>query len=49
MQKDYRKFQADIPATMRKLQLGSKLTQLTHNDFLFAVRDWITVRAAGKR
>jgi hypothetical protein len=45
MQGDYRVFQAEIPATLKRLRLSPRLAQLTHNDFLFAVRDWITERA----
>ena len=44
MQEDYRLFRKEIPATLRRLRLPPRLAQLTHNDFLFAVRDWIAAR-----
>jgi hypothetical protein len=44
MQKDYRLFQKEIPATLKRLQLPTNISRLTHNDFLFAVRDWIAAR-----
>jgi len=42
MQNDYRVFLNDIRKIVTKHRLDPKLT---HSDFLFAVRDWITVRA----
>jgi hypothetical protein len=45
MQCDYRVFRAEIPATLKRSRLPTRLAQLTHNDFLFAVHDWITTRA----
>ena len=44
MQCDYRVFRAEIPATLKRSRLP-RLAQLTHNDFLWAVHDWITERA----
>jgi hypothetical protein len=45
MQDDYRLFKTEIPATLKRLRLPTRLAHLTHNDFLFAVRDWIIARA----
>jgi hypothetical protein len=45
IQDDYRVFQAEIPAKLKRLRLPTRLAQLTHNDFLFVVRDWIAARA----
>jgi hypothetical protein len=44
MQDDYRLFQAEIGALLAPRRLDP--SRLTHNDFLFAVRDWIATRAA---
>lgn len=46
MQSDYRLFQGEVGALLaaRRLDL---LDELTHSDFLFAVRDWLAVRAEG--
>jgi hypothetical protein len=41
---DYRKFQADAGALLASRRLDP-LDDLTHSDFLFTVRDWITTRA----
>jgi hypothetical protein len=48
MQADYRLFREEIGAllTTRRLDL---LEDLTHSDFMFAVRDWIETRAEGQR
>jgi hypothetical protein len=43
MQNDYRVFLKDIRKIVTKLRLHPD--KLTHPDFLFVVRDWITVRA----
>lgn len=45
MQGDYRLFLAEIPATLKRLRLPTNISQLTHNDFLYAVHDWIATRA----
>ena len=44
MQADYRLFQAEVGALLAARRLDP-LGQLTHSDFLFAVRDWIASRA----
>ncbi|MEQ7155092.1 hypothetical protein [Brevundimonas aurifodinae] len=44
MQADYRLFQAEVGALLDARRLDP-LDELTHSDFLFAVRDWIAVRA----
>jgi hypothetical protein len=44
MQADYRLFQAEVGALLDARRLDA-LDELTHSDFLFAVRDWIAVRA----
>lgn len=44
MQGDYGKFQADADALLVARRLDP-LDDLTHSDFLFTVRDWITTRA----
>lgn len=44
MQADYRLFQAEVAALLDARRLDP-LDELTHSDFLFAVRDWIAVRA----
>jgi len=41
---DYRKFQANAGALL-SAQRFDPLDDLTHNDFLFTVRDWMTTRA----
>lgn len=41
---DYRKFQSDAGALLAARRLDP-LDDLTHSDFLFTVRDWITTRA----
>ena len=43
MQADYRLFQAEIGALLAPRRLDPH--DLTHSDFLFAVRDWIAARA----
>jgi hypothetical protein len=45
MQEDYRRFQSEIAALLEIRRLDS-LDRLTHNDFMFAMRDWIESRAA---
>jgi hypothetical protein len=45
IQDDYRLFKAEIPATLKRLRLSPNLSQLTHPDFVYVVRDWITKRA----
>ena len=42
---DYRRFQADAAALLAARRLDP-LDELTHNDFLFTVRDWMTTRAS---
>lgn len=44
MQSDYAQFQADAGALLAARRLDP-LDELTHSDFLFTVRDWITTRA----
>lgn len=44
MQADYRLFQTEVGALLAARRLDP-LDQLTHSDFLFAVRDWIASRA----
>jgi hypothetical protein len=44
LQADYRHFQADVDALLIGWRLDP-LDQLTHSDFLFAVRDWMASRA----
>jgi hypothetical protein len=44
MQVDYAKFRADAGALLAARRLDP-LDDLTHSDFLFTVRDWITTRA----
>jgi hypothetical protein len=41
---DYRIFQAEVDALLAARRLDP-LDELTHSDFLFAVRDWIATRA----
>ena len=41
---DYRRFLADVGALLTARRLDP-LGDLTHSDFLFTVRDWITTRA----
>jgi hypothetical protein len=42
---DYRRFQADVAALLAARRLDP-LGELSHNDFLFTVRDWMTTRAS---
>jgi hypothetical protein len=44
---DYRRFQADAAALLAARRLDP-LDELTHNDFLFTVRDWMTTRASAR-
>jgi hypothetical protein len=44
---DYRRFQADAAALLAARRLDP-LDELTHNDFLFTVRDWMTTRARAR-
>ena len=44
MREDYRRFQSDVAALLAVRRLDS-LDRLTHNDFMFAVRDWIESKA----
>ncbi len=44
MASDYRLFQSEVGALLAARRLDS-LEELTHSDFLFAVRDWIEARA----
>lgn len=44
MQSDYQAFTEEIDALLAARRLDA-LDRLTHNDFLFAVRDWIEARA----
>jgi hypothetical protein len=46
MQSDYRQFQAEIPERLKRLRLSEP--ELTHNDFVWAVYDWIDTRALKK-
>ena len=46
MQGDYRLFQVEVAALLEARRLDP-LGELTHSDFLFAVRDWIASRAGG--
>jgi len=46
MQGDYQLFQAEVGALLAARRLDP-LDELTHSDFLFAVRDWIASRAEG--
>ncbi len=41
---DYHSFQTEVAALLAARRLDT-LDGLTHSDFLFAVRDWITTRA----
>lgn len=43
---DYEQFQAEVGALLDARRLDP-LEQLTHSDYLFAVRDWIASRAGG--
>jgi hypothetical protein len=43
IQEDYRLFQAEVGALLEPRRLDPN--DLTHSDFLFAVRDWIAARA----
>jgi hypothetical protein len=45
MQADYRLFQEEVGALLAPRRLDPD--DLTHSDFLFAVRDWIAARAEG--
>ena len=45
MQDDYRVFQAEIPVLLKKRRLDPDPVKLNHNDFLWAVHDWIVERA----
>lgn len=45
MQADYRLFRDEIGALLEARRLDP-LDELTHSDFMFAVRDWIELRAA---
>ena len=42
MQKDYRDFQTDVTALLARRRLDAE--DLTHSDYMFAVRDWIELR-----
>ena len=42
MQKDYRDFQTDVTALLARSRLDAE--DLTHSDYMFAVRDWIELR-----
>jgi hypothetical protein len=42
---DYRRFRKDAAALLAARRLDP-LDELTHNDFLFTVRDWMTARAS---
>ena len=44
MQADYRLFKAEVGALLETRRLDA-LDELSHSDFLFAVRDWIASRA----
>jgi hypothetical protein len=44
MANDYRLFQTEVGALLAARRLDP-LDDLTHSDFLFAVRDWIATRA----
>jgi len=44
MQADYRLFRAEVDVLLAARRLD-RLDELTHSDFLFAVRDWIASRA----
>lgn len=44
MQADYRLFQGEVGALLAARRLDT-LDELTHIDFLFAVRDWIAAHA----
>jgi hypothetical protein len=44
MKNDYQEFQAEV-GELLKARRQDPLTELTHSDYLFAVRDWITSRA----
>jgi hypothetical protein len=43
IQEDYRRFQVDVEASLARLRLDPK--EITHNDFLWAVDDWIATQA----
>lgn len=43
LQDDYEKFKREVAAILRRHRLDA-LSKITHNDFLFAVRDWIESR-----
>lgn len=47
MQEEYQTFQAEVDAIIAERRLDP-LDQLSHSDFLFAVRDWIATRAQGR-
>jgi hypothetical protein len=40
---DYRRFQTEVTEQLKAKRLGS-LKNLTHNDFCWAVNDWITAQ-----
>jgi hypothetical protein len=44
MQADYRLFQVEVGALLSAKRLDP-LDEITHSDFLFAVRDWIASHA----
>ena len=46
MQADYGLFQVGVGALLIARRLDA-LGELTHSDFMFAVRDWIASRAEG--
>jgi hypothetical protein len=43
MQGDYRLFQGEVSDLLAARRLD-RLDDLTHSDFMFAVRDWIAAR-----
>jgi len=48
MQADYRLFQVEVAALLSAKRLDP-LDEVTHSDFLFAVRDWIASRVAATK
>jgi hypothetical protein len=48
MQADYRAFEADVGAILKDRRLDP-LDELSHSDFLFAIRDWIEARAGAAK
>lgn len=46
LEADYEKFKREVSAILKRHRLDA-LSKITHNDFLFAVRDWIESQSKG--